>query len=36
MIMVAGEQGVTSLNQMGAARGHNFGVGEQLDNYARP
>ena len=34
--MVAGEQGVASLNQMGAARGHNFGVGEQLDNYARP
>jgi len=29
--MVAGEQGVASLNQVGAPRGHNFGVGEQLD-----
>ena len=29
--MVAGEQGVASLNQVGAPRGHNFGVWEQLD-----
>ena len=37
MIMVAGEQGVASLNQLEAPRGHSFGVGEQeLDNYARP
>ena len=36
MIMAAGEQCVASLNQVGAPRGHNFGVGEQLDNYVRP
>jgi len=36
MIMAAGEQGVASLNQVGAPRVYNFGVGEQLDNYVRP